>query len=110
VSPMHVEAFHDGHFPSAVVLVDGERLDPGPSQDVWNHSPNGFAWGYSGSGPAQLALALLLRAGLHPDVAVRLHQRFKREFIVIQPQDERWALDVDVAAWARSKQSPNSRS
>src|SRR5467141_965015 len=25
-----------------------------------NHSPTGFAWGYGGSGPAQLALALLI--------------------------------------------------
>jgi hypothetical protein len=109
-SMMHVEAFHDGDFPSAVVLVDGERLDPGLSQDVWNHSPDGFAWGYNGSGPAQLALALLLQAGLHPDVAVRLHQQFKREFIVARPQDESWAFDMDVLAWARSKQAPDSGS
>ena len=28
-------------------------------RDLWNHSPTGFEWGYCGSGPAQLALALL---------------------------------------------------
>lgn len=27
--------------------------------DLCNHSPSGFAWGYLGSGPAQLALAIL---------------------------------------------------
>ena len=27
---------------------------------MWRHSPTGFEWGFSGSGPAQLALALLL--------------------------------------------------
>src|SRR5262245_55620958 len=32
------------------------------SQAVFNHSPDGFAWGYGGSGPAQLALAILLDA------------------------------------------------
>nr|WP_245779558.1 DUF6166 domain-containing protein [Halostagnicola kamekurae] len=30
------------------------------SLDIVNHSPSGFEWGYSGSGPAQLACALLL--------------------------------------------------
>ena len=30
--------------------------------DVRAHSPTGFAWGYGGSGPAQLALALLVDA------------------------------------------------
>jgi hypothetical protein len=27
--------------------------------DIVNHSPTGFAWGYSGSGSAQLAVAIL---------------------------------------------------
>ncbi|HEC66591.1 MAG TPA: hypothetical protein ENI23_15050 [bacterium] len=27
--------------------------------DLYNHSPDGFEWGYGGSGPTQLALALL---------------------------------------------------
>lgn len=31
-----------------------------PRNDVRNHSPDGFQWGYGGSGPAQLALALCL--------------------------------------------------
>ncbi len=33
--------------------------------DIYNHSPTGFEWGYLGSGPAQLSLALLAHvAGL----------------------------------------------
>lgn len=42
------------------VWLDGKRLDPGPSQRIHNHSPDGFNWGYGGSGPAQLALAIVL--------------------------------------------------
>jgi hypothetical protein len=30
--------------------------------DVTNHSPDGFEWGYGGSGPAQLALAMCIDA------------------------------------------------
>ena len=35
-----------------VVTVDGQALDP--RFDLAMHSPTGFAWGYGGSGPAQL--------------------------------------------------------
>lgn len=42
------------------VLVNGKPLSPTPSLKIWKHSPDGFAWGYGGSGPAQLALAILL--------------------------------------------------
>ncbi len=43
------------------VWLDGEKLDPKPSQKVYNHSPDGFNWGYCGSGPSQLALAIMLK-------------------------------------------------
>lgn len=44
------------------------------------HSPDGFEWGYGGSGPADLALNIL---GLFvaPPEAWRLHQDFKWDFI-----------------------------
>ncbi len=37
-----------------------EELSPELSQKLRNRSPDGFNWGYVGSGPAQLALALLM--------------------------------------------------
>jgi hypothetical protein len=48
-----------------------------PRVNLVNHSPNGFEWGYAGSGPAQLALALLADALGDDERAVRLHQKFK---------------------------------
>lgn len=42
-----------------VVTVDNRSLNP--RLDLFNHSPTGFEWGYGGSGPAQLALAILDR-------------------------------------------------
>jgi hypothetical protein len=42
---------------AALVTVDGRSLNP--RLDLWNHSPTGFEWGYAGSGPSQLALAML---------------------------------------------------
>jgi len=49
-----------------------------PHHEIVNHSPDGFEWGYSGSGPAQLAFALCYDA-LDGDQerAVKVYQRFK---------------------------------
>ncbi len=63
------------------LLPDGEptELSPGPSQRLYNHSLDGFQWGYGGSGPAQLALALLLDATTNPETALANYQTFKWE-------------------------------
>ena len=49
--------------------------------ELRSHSPTGFAWGYCGSGPAQLALALLMDATGEPTLALRHHQEFKFKFV-----------------------------
>ena len=46
--------------PVVLKLTDHERLSPDRSLELVRHSPAGFDWGYVGSGPAQLACALLL--------------------------------------------------
>lgn len=50
-----------GDIETREVYLDGQYLDPKPSQKMRNHSPDGFNWGYGGSGPAQLALAIMLK-------------------------------------------------
>lgn len=42
-----------------VVGDDGKRYPLPLFKEIRNHSPTGFEWGYNGSGPAQLALAIL---------------------------------------------------
>jgi len=46
-----------------------------------NHSPSGFEWGYGGSGPAQLALALLLDYTGDEAFALDHYQAFKTEVV-----------------------------
>ncbi len=83
------------------VDVDGRPLDPMPSQAVYNHSQDGFAWGYAGSGPAQLALAILLaEPSVSPQAALVLHQQFKREFVAGLPDRADFTLQLDVRRWA----------
>jgi len=73
-------------------------LDPKPSQKAWNHSPDGFQWGYEGSGPAQLALAILLDITSDKERSVRLHQEFKRDKIATL--DNNFVLTVnEIDAW-----------
>ncbi len=76
-----------------VVRVEEElgALALPPRLDLWNHSPTGFEWGYGGSGPAQLALALLADALGDDEAAVRLHQDFKWGVVARLP-GQSWEL------------------
>jgi len=65
------------------VTVDGRPLNP--RLDLWNHSPSGFEWGYDGSGPAQLALALLADCLGNDELAMQWHHEFKSELVVGLP-------------------------
>lgn len=83
------------------VYIDGDRIDPAHSQSLRNHSPDGFSWGYGGSGPAQLALAILLRF-VAPEEAQQLYQGFKFGVIAGLPQDADFDLPIaTVRAWLR---------
>jgi hypothetical protein len=73
--------------------------------DVRNHSPAGFEWGYGGSGPAQLALALLLQV-TEPHLAETTYQDFKWKvvsrwngpaWLITRGQIRQW-LDRHLAA------------
>jgi hypothetical protein len=82
--------------PRHVALGEYGRERPLPQrQDVYNHSPDGFSWGYQGSGPAQLALAILCDA-IGPIEAARWHQDFKRAHIATLAADQDWTLPASI--------------
>lgn len=62
-----------------VVIVDDNGLcyQLPFRRDLANHSPDGFNWGYGGSGPAQLALGLCADALRNDYAAKLLYQEFK---------------------------------
>lgn len=76
----------DGDAESREVFIDGVHLRPDKSLAVVNHSPDGFNWGYGGSGPAQLALAILLRLLPNKEAACSLYQGFKFKIVAGWPQ------------------------
>ena len=82
------------------LLPDGEttELSPAASQKLRNHSPDGFQWGYGGSGPAQLALALLLDVTGNPDLAQAHYQDFK--FYKVASWGEEWQItNREILDW-----------
>jgi len=77
----------------AVVMVNGAPLDL--ALDVQNHSPSGFSWGYGGSGPAQLALALLVEIYGRDAPEVRYYQDFKWRIVAAMPQEKPWWMSEE---------------
>jgi hypothetical protein len=87
--------FDDGNSAAVFVSNTGQEMVALPLRlDVVNHSPAGFAWGYSGSGPAQLAVAFLADWIGCDHAAGALHQRFKAAAIA-GLQEKHWSLTDD---------------
>ena len=85
-----------------LVVKDDNILSPAPSQRLCNHSPSGFQWGYPGSGPAQLALALLYDVTGDRELSLRHHQDFKREFVALW--GDIWEItDLDIRVWVENQ-------
>lgn len=77
---------------------DGCRgLDP--RFDLRTHSPDGFEWGYDGSGPAQLALALAADVLGDDEAALDVYQRLKFRVMGRLPADG-WTLSEGELAEA----------
>lgn len=70
-----------------------------PRHDLYNHSPTGFEWGYGGSGPAQLALALLAEVTGNDALAVMFHQTFKFSVVAGWQADEWRISSVEILEW-----------
>ncbi len=106
------------------VLVKQEGCDTALLKHCVVHSPTGFETGYSGSGPADLALSILAdHLGVTPDrigkiwkgawswddskdplaaKALRLHQEFKAHFIASRRLERGNSYEIQsahIAAW-----------
>lgn len=98
-----------GDVQSRDVSIGGLVLDPQDSLKIINHSPDGFAWGYAGSGPSQLALALLLAVGVKKSLAIRLHHDLKNDVIAKIPMESDFKLDVkSIRNWCQAQEKKNA--
>lgn len=80
------------------------RLTAEASQAVVNHSPDGFEWGYHGSGPAQLSLAIILDLGYPPQEARMLYQDFKSAFIAKADRKGFELHEEDIKQWLKNRE------
>lgn len=105
-----------------VLVYDGEELVGPLPHALVRHSPDGFSWGYGGSGPSELALNLIINAlgdeawcpQCHGDPSVTFNRvltcpacngertsrlitpgvytKFKNAFVADWPQDGGWEM------------------
>lgn len=96
--------YRDPHTQDVTVVraeADGTRSPLDPRYDLRNHSPAGFNWGYGGSGPAQLALALVADASGDDALALKVYQRFK--FEIVGGMADQWMLEAgNIADFAKT--------
>jgi hypothetical protein len=72
---------------------DGEVRFLNPHYELENFSPDGLSWGYRGSGPAQLAIAMLMEVMGDWKRVQPLWPAFQDEFVVKLPRDANWTAD-----------------
>lgn len=80
---------HNAYGGRIVLCPDGTEL-PLYTSEV-NHSPDGFMWGYCGSGPHQLSYALL-RHAIGQETAKYLYKEFCLEVISKLDKDSTWQI------------------
>jgi hypothetical protein len=110
---MNSEKLYRGEPPGTVIV----SLPSGCVRSLHHvvlHSPSGFAWGYGGSGPADLALSILCDVfGERPRIkrlfwgdflAHNHYQQFKWEFVATWPSDQNWEVSsVAILEWLRCR-------
>jgi len=66
-------------------------------------SPTGFEWGYGGSGPAQLAFAILMDLFQEQEKAWMYHQDFKWD-VIAKLNLQQWEIsEDDIKGYLRKK-------
>lgn len=82
---------------TVVTVEDNHTREVVPLEHHVLHSPSGFAWGYGGSGPAELARCILWdHLGHEPHPAE--YQPFKEAFVA-RLEDE-WSLSsAEIDGW-----------
>ena len=67
------------------------------------HSPTGMEWGYGGSGPADLALNILLEF-TNRKFALSHYQSFKWDFVAKMDRDEATIRASDIREWIAARE------
>lgn len=84
-----------------LVTCDGVELQT--RRELRNHSATGFEWGFNGSGPAQLALAMLCDFFRDDAKGLEYYEEFKTDILAPIGSDN-WTIKSEtLVEWARHK-------
>jgi len=85
---------------SKVVYFNDRELDP--RFDIFNLTRDGFDWGYNGTAPMQLSVAMLAQA-----TSVKNAKRYKTQFMhekLVKLAQNRWNMPLsEISAWLKQK-------
>ncbi len=84
-------------------IVVQDNGDEYPLKHIERHSPDGFNWGYGGSGSADTALSILANC-LGMEQANMLYQSFKWEFVAAWG-DEFTITEKEIKDWTRNERA-----
>jgi hypothetical protein len=94
------------HVGSVFVYEGDERKRRLPVYlDHVNHSPDGFAWGYGGSGPAQLAYAILFDLTGDRDKSQQFYQLYKWSVVARLPREPWTVTASSILDWLDEAQA-----
>jgi hypothetical protein len=96
-----VEAIPD--FGDVVCSRNSDRIHTNVPRRITRHSPDGFEWGYGGSGPADFALNILsVYIGQEAAQFCGLYQDFKWLFVAKLPKKGGTIRRDDVMRWVEA--------
>ena len=94
------------NFGNVVCFRGNDGVRTNVPQRIIRHSPDGFEWGYRGSGPADFALNILsCYIGEDKAKSGGLYQAFKEQFIATLPFQGGMIKQEDVMAWLEEVQN-----
>lgn len=107
---MSAKAYHARRTPDGPwVQVDGEDLKQVQEADkISVSSEEAFDWGYSGSGPARLALAIIVHVTKDIRLAKIIQDDFLQEVISQMPEEGFTLTIEDLRNWAKKKVEQNN--
>ena len=89
--------------------MNGKPLRHMPEERIKRHSPDGFNWGYGGSGPADLASSILHDL-VGREAADEYYQKFKWDVIAKMAPETGWILaEAEISAWLQELQRRRSQ-
>lgn len=90
-----------------IVSTKGYPLTPQLSLKLRNHSPSGFDYGYLGSAPSQLALAVMI-AIYSVEVSLKHYMKFKEDVIETLKNDNE-VVGIGSYLYSLTGKIPNPR-